>query len=89
MGLDKCPGYGTSGLRDCTKIRVGMKGFSNRIEDLLNRPALLLDLTMLFERLLATYALTTPVFSSSAKSLMLKVLKCQIGRNLLLLTNET
>ena len=63
LGLDECPGYGTSGLRDCTKIRVGMKGFSNRIEDLLNRPALLLDLTMLFERFLATYALTTPVFS--------------------------
>ena len=66
-----------------------MKGFSNRIEDLLNRPALLLDLTMLFARLLATYALTTPIFSSSAKSLLLKVVKCQIGRNLLLLTNET
>ena len=52
-----------------------MKGFSNRIEDLLNRPALLLDLTMLFERLLATYALTTPVFSSSAKSLIVKSFK--------------
>ena len=75
MGLDECAGYGTSGLRDCTKIRVGMKGFSNRIEDLLNRPALLLDLTMLFERLLATYALTTPVFSSSAKSVIVKSLK--------------
>ena len=75
MGLDECSGYGTSGLRDCTKIRVGMKGFSNRIEDLLNRPALLLDLTMLFERLLATYALTTPVFSSSAKSLIVKSFK--------------
>ena len=64
-----------TGHRDCTKIRVGMKGFSNRIEDLLNRPALLLDLTMLFERLLATYALTTPVFSSSAKSLIVKSCK--------------
>ena len=75
MGLDECPGYGTSGLLDCTKIRVGMKGFSNRIEDLLNRPALLMDLTMLFERLLATYGLTTPVFSSSAKSLIVKSFK--------------
>lgn len=63
MGLDECPGYGTSGLRDCTKIRVGMKGFSNRIEELLNRPAFLLDLTMLFARLVATYALTGSGFS--------------------------
>ena len=57
------------------KLGSGLKGFSNRIEDLLNRPALLLDLTMLFERLLATYALTTPVFSSSAKSLIVKSFK--------------
>ena len=75
MGLNECPGYRTSGLRDCTKIRVGMKGFSNRIEDLLDRPALLLDLTMLFARLLATYALTTLAFSSGAKSLIVKSCK--------------
>ena len=54
FGLDECSGYGTSGLRDCTVVRVGMKGFSNRIEDPLNRPALLLNLTMLFARLLAS-----------------------------------
>ena len=40
-----------------------MKGFSNRIEELLNRPAFLLDLTMLFARLVATYALTGSGFS--------------------------